>query len=96
MVYRMTKEVGYDTSGVPQLDTKMLQVLANEVGQYFNCFCLYGFDSHGRPVKIGNISSPMEQLALIKFISDDMDNSPSLAMNDPDGAGGAEPDDDED
>jgi hypothetical protein len=92
--YRMTKEVGYDTSGTPQLDNKMLQVLANEVGQYFNCFCLYGFDSHGRPVKIGNISSPMEQLALIKFICDDMDSVPTLTMGDDNDA--PENDDDED
>ena len=68
----------YDTAAPPELDSKQLGVLANEVGQFFNSFVLYGFDSQGRPIKLGQLSSPMEQLAMEQFVMEDMSSTPSI------------------
>jgi hypothetical protein len=73
-VYVIVDNVTYDTS-TPCADEqtyKQLHVLAHHVSEQLGCFCLYGFDHHGKPVKVGNISSAMEDMAVAKLIEEDV------------------------
>jgi len=73
-VYVFMDKVEYDTSA-PVSDAKTfrrLQVLGNQISEHLGCFVVYGFDHHGTPVKIGNVSSPMEDMAISKLIEEDV------------------------
>jgi hypothetical protein len=77
--YHMKAGVSYDTSydaaeikdgGV--LDSDMLRRIGHDLCEFFNCFTMYGFDAHGRPIKICHTSSFLEELALQKLMEDDL------------------------
>jgi hypothetical protein len=73
-VYVIVDGATYDTTApcTDEQTFKNLQVLAHHVSEHLGCFCLYGFDNHGKPVKVGNISSAMEDMAVSKFIEEDV------------------------
>jgi hypothetical protein len=73
-VYVIMDDVKYDTSAPcnDEQTVRQLRVLAHHVSEHLGCFCLFGFDNHGKPVKVGNISSAMEDMAITKLIEEDM------------------------
>jgi hypothetical protein len=92
-VYVFMDEVEYDTSApTSNAQTfRRLQVLGNQISEHLGCFVVYGFDHHGTPVKLGNVSSPMEELAISKFIEEDvMGAMPPLNPEGPETQGGDE------
>jgi hypothetical protein len=44
--------------------------MANQLGEYLGCYCLYGYTLTGEPIKLVNSSSHMEANALSRFIED--------------------------
>jgi len=77
--YYLRQGVTYDTntesSDEPEagvLDFQMMRTVGDRLTEFFGCFCFFGFDSRGRPVKISHASSSMENYALTSLIEDDL------------------------
>jgi len=50
-----------------------LTQLGDRVSEFLNCFVLYGFDVHGRPVKLSRGGSYMEHTAINGLVRDDLE-----------------------
>jgi hypothetical protein len=50
-----------------------LSALGDRVSEFLNCFVIYGFDVHGRPVKLSSRGSYMERTAINGLIMDDLE-----------------------
>ena len=50
-----------------------ISALGDHLSEYLNCFQLFGYDSHGRPVKLTRLSCYMEHIAIQGLIKDELD-----------------------